>query len=410
MGGSPRAPTQFPVRVSSAWAHDVASDVLEHYPYAIVVVAADGTLLAYNAAAAQLVGGSLAPSAPGARVGCELAGCRRPGGPLAGVCLHERALENAGPLPEVRVDLPGEGGAVWLTVAALGGEPKRIVMELRPGFLHDRRRRTNPHWTAGPRLYICTLGRTRVLGPEGPIGGRWLANRPGQILKYLVTERHRTVFADEIVERLWPRATPPATRGLRYFIHTLRDQLEPDRPPRRLSSFILAERGGYTLNQARVSVDATDFERHVSAGLEAATRGDQADARLRLSAGLDLYAGDYLADEPYADWALPERERLRRIASDALRALSTLKQQCGEYEGAARDMERLAEIDPFDLDVHRDLLIALMLLGRRTEAARRYEALRHRMLTTFGEALDFTLADVRMAAAGSTEPGLRAAR
>jgi DNA-binding SARP family transcriptional activator len=410
MGGSPRALTKVPVPAPSGWAQDVASDVLEHYPYAIVVVAADGTLLGFNAAAARLVGRWLSPSAPGTRVGCVLAGCRRPDGPLAGVCLHERALENDGPLPEVRVDLPGDSGAVWLTVAALGGEPKRIVMELRPGVLNDRRRRTTPHWTAGPSLYICTLGRTRVLGPEGPIGGRWLANRPGQILKYLVTERHRTVYADEIVERLWPRASAPATRGLRYFIHALRDQLEPGRPPRKLSSFVLAERGGYTLNQARVTVDASEFERHVSAGLDAVRRGDGAEARRRLSAGLDLYAGDYLADEPYADWALPERERLRRIASDALRALAGLKQQSGEHEGAARDMERLAELDPFDVDVHRDLLVLLMLLGRRTEAARRYEALRHRMLATFGDALDFTLADVRMAAAGRTQPGLRAAR
>ena len=161
----------------------------------------------------------------------------------------------------------------------------------------------------------------------------------------------------------------------------------------------MSERGGYTINRARVSVDATEFEGHVVAGLAAAKRGEDAEACLRLAAGLDLYAGDYLADEPYAEWALPERERLRRMASDALRALARLKERRGDRDGAARDLERLTGLDPFDVDVHRDLLILLLRLGHRTEAARRYEALRYRMLTTFGEGLTFTLGDVMMDAA-----------
>jgi DNA-binding SARP family transcriptional activator len=90
---------------------------------------------------------------------------------------------------------------------------------------------------------------------------------------------------------------------------------------------------------------------------------------------------------------------MRRIASDALRALARLKERRGDRDGAARDLERLTELDPFDVDVHRDLLVLLLRLGHRTEAARRYETLRYRMLTTFGEGLDFTLADVMMDAA-----------
>jgi DNA-binding SARP family transcriptional activator len=391
-----------PVQARSKRSRDVASDVFEHHPYGIVVVAGDGTLLGSNAAAHRLVGRRLTP---GSRVGCELAGCRREGGPLAGICLHERALETDGALPEVRVDLPGKKAAVWLTVAALSRKPARIVMELRPGNLHDRRRRTDPHWTAGPSLRICALGRTRVLGAEGPIGGRWLVNRPGQILKYLVTERHRTVYADEIVERLWPRASPPGTRGLRSFVHALRDQLEPGRAARAPSSFVLSERGGYRINEARVSVDATQFEDHVRAGLTALKGGDESEADARLTAGLDLYAGDFLADEPYAEWALPERERLRRIASDAMRARAALKQRSGDRHGAAQHLQRLAELDPFDVDVHHALLVMLVRMGRLTEAARRYEVLRHRMFTIFGEQLQFTLADVKLVADAGADVG-----
>src|SRR5204862_252798 len=79
-------------------------------------------------------------------------------------------------------------------------------------------------------LRIFALGRTRVTSAESVLEGRWLANRPGQILKLLVTERHRRVFSDEIVERLWPDGTHD-TRGLRNFVHALREHLEPQGAP-----------------------------------------------------------------------------------------------------------------------------------------------------------------------------------
>jgi DNA-binding SARP family transcriptional activator len=52
-------------------------------------------------------------------------------------------------------------------------------------------------------------------------------------------------------------------------------------------------------------------------------------------------------------------------------------------------------MDPYDLDVQRTLLRLCLRQGRRTDAVRRYTALRRRMLGVFGEDLDFTLADVQ---------------
>jgi DNA-binding SARP family transcriptional activator len=384
-------------------AADLALEVFEQFPYGVLVVDGAGRLLAHNAAAEHLLQGRVALDEAEARVGCELLGCRRPDGPLADLCLHEHALSSDGPLPELRIDLaPAPGAstdAAWVTVAALRGSPDRVLMELRPGNAGDRRRRTDPHWTAGPRLRISVLGRTRVHSAEGPIEGRWLANRPGQILKYLVSERHRTVYADEIVEKLWPNATMPSTHGLRYFVHVLRDQLEPERAPRKPSSFVQATRGGYVLDRGRVWIDASEFEDAVAAGTAAEARGDEEQAIERLTAGLALYGGDFLADEPYAEWAFAERDRLRQVASEGLRTLAGLKQRRDDLAGAAADLERLSELEPFDVDVYRELLLVLLRRGRRTEAVRRYTAFRHRMLTTFGEELDFTLADVALAAA-----------
>lgn len=389
----------------------VAVDAFDRYPYGIVVLDAHGRVIGHNRAASRLLGPSRL-AAGGRSFGCDLLGCRRPDGPLQDLCLHELALEADSPLPEIRIDLPASTGAAaaWVTVARLGSDPERLVMELRPGTRHDRRRRTEPHWTTGPTLRIEALGRTRVSSAEGPVEGRWLGNRPGQVLKFLVTERNRTVYADEIVEKLTPNAGLSRTAGLRYFIHILRDHLEPDRPPGRGSSFVLAARGGYLLDHAHVWIDASEFEDEVGAGLAAHARGDGDEAVERLSRALALYRGDFLADEPYAEWAFDERDRLRQIASNGLRALAELRKRADDLAGAIACLERLGDLEPFDVDIHRDLLVALLRRGSRSMAMRRYDALRRRMVNNFGEELDFSLADLLAELEGDQPPKTQSAQ
>jgi DNA-binding SARP family transcriptional activator len=377
----------------------VALDVFEHYPYGIVVATREGEAIAHNVAARRLLGDHVRSlDAPGAGALCEPLCCGgdAEAGHLGGVCIFERAADADETLPEVRVDMPPGAGApaLWVTAAPLRADGDCVIVELRPGQANDRRRRTTPHWTRGPQLRIHVLGRTRVESVEGPLEGRWLENRAGQILKYLVAERQRVVYADELVETLWSDAGARSLPGVRYFIHELRDRLEPGRARRGNSSFVLRTQGGYTLDRTRVWIDADEFERAVTEGLTRLEARDERGAQEELRRGIDMYAGDFVADEPYAEWAIVERDRLRRVAAQGLRALSRLALDGGDLDAAAGDLERLAELEPYDVDVHRELIGLVVRLGRRTEAVRRYEALRRRMLATFGEDLDFTLGDV----------------
>jgi DNA-binding SARP family transcriptional activator len=378
----------------------VALDVFESFPYGIVLVTRTGQVLAYNQAATRLLGDHAeALTQPADQALCEVLGCCHPGGPLEGICLFERAADAGEVLPEVRIDLGAGGGAsaLWVTAAPLSGGSGCVLVELRPGKANDRRRRTDPHWTHGPRLRIRALGRTRVDSAEGPIDGRWLDNRAGQLLKFLVAERRRVVYPDEIVETLWAEAGLQSLPGVRYFVHDLRDKLEPQRPRRGNSSFVTRTQGGYMLDGTRVTIDADDFEDLIHRGLAALDDGDHVQAMEHLQEGMLLYEGDFLADEPYAEWATAERDRLRTVAANALRALVDLRLDVGDDEGAAADLERLSELEPYDVDVHRKLIAVALRRGRRTDAVRRYAALRRRMLATFGEDLEFTLADVKAA-------------
>jgi DNA-binding SARP family transcriptional activator len=243
---------------------------------------------------------------------------------------------------------------------------------------------------AVPDYRLHVLGPLRVDGPDGRLRGDWIEQRPGELLRFLVCERGRIVPADEIGEALWPRAGPGAANTVRHFVHALRHRLEPGRPGSARTSTVLCRRGGYGLDPSRVWLDVDDFEREALAGISALHAGTHEAARDHLERATALYRGDFLADEPYAEWALTERNRLRAVACEALRALVHLV----SLPDRARYLEQLADLEPFDDDVHRDLVAALLAMGRRSRAARHFDSFRVRLMREFGETPGFELSDL----------------
>jgi DNA-binding SARP family transcriptional activator len=369
------------------------NDVFASFPYGILVVDEEGHVIAANAAADLLVGSLTGPDGT-PRHSCELIGCRRPG-PLEGLCLTALAAERDAALPEVRLDLPGgDPGAAWVTAAPLHENSTSVVVELRPADTADRRRRTAPHWLSGAELRVHVLGSTWIESLDGPMDHHWLEQRPGQLFKYLIAERHRVVPREEIAETIWPGADPRVLGRVRHFVHALRVILDPGRAPRDPTSLVLSAQGGYAIDRTHVWIDADEFERQARLGFGDLNAGREDLARHRLGTAMALYEGDILADEPYADWAIGERDRLRRMATDILRALTELDRAAGNLDGAARHLARLGDLDPFDLDVQKEIILLCIERGRRSEAMRRHSALRMRFLRTFGEDIGFTLADL----------------
>jgi LuxR family transcriptional regulator, maltose regulon positive regulatory protein len=251
---------------------------------------------------------------------------------------------------------------------------------------------TRPPARALAAYRVFALGPLRVEGPGGALRGDWLEQRPGELLRFLVCERHHIVPADVIGEAIWPHAGPAAPNTVRHFVHALRGRLEPGRSPRNGVSAIVCRHGGYGLDHERIWIDADEFERQAAAGLAALGLGRRLRARIHLERALALYVGDFLSDDPYADWALCERERLRAIACDTLRALVEIGPDGAEHETEL--LERLAALEPFDDDVHRELITAWLRMGRRSRAARHYESFRARLLREFGAAPEFELAQL----------------
>jgi len=378
------------------------SPILEGFPYGLVLVEGDGNVLFLNRRARQLLAFGNARVLDPAWRCCDLI-CGRLEPVVGRGCLTEQALEIEGPLPEVRMDI--EQGrlqaAAWVTASRLDSRGGQLLFHLRPGRLGDRRRRTPPEWSDAiltadrSQLQIVTLGRFRVEGSEGPLNGDWLEQRPGELLKYLVSERRRVLPSDRIAEALWPEAGMEEGRNrLRHYVHALRERLEPNRGSRSPARVVVAHRGAYRFDTSATWVDADAFEREARAGLSSLDRGAKSLAAAHLAIALSLYQGDFLAEEPYAEWALDERERLRELAGRALEAKVTLAERAGDLEAAADYARRLLGLEPLDRDVQKLFISICLKRGRRSEAQRRYAVLRKRMLAEFGREPEFQLADL----------------
>jgi DNA-binding SARP family transcriptional activator len=111
---------------------------------------------------------------------------------------------------------------------------------------------------------------------------------------------------------------------------------------------------------------------------------------------MSLYRGDLLEDEPYAEWAMPERDRLRAMATETLRTLGQLALVKSDHATAAKHLERLAEFEPFDSDVHKELLRVMIAAGRRSDALRRYSTFRARLAKEFKAEPGFALGDLHL--------------
>jgi predicted ATPase/DNA-binding SARP family transcriptional activator len=168
----------------------------------------------------------------------------------------------------------------------------------------------------------------------------WPGRKTCQLLKILVAFRHRIVSSDELIEWLWPDLAPGSARNsLWVAVSRLRRVLEPG-AGRGESSLILTQPPGYRLALAQgCDVDVDRFLAGIAVGQARQKQGEWAEAAEAYRAAEALYRGDYLCDDPYEQWTIPERERLREVflgLQEALAACLLALDRCDEALAHAR--------------------------------------------------------------------------
>lgn len=116
--------------------------------------------------------------------------------------------------------------------------------------------------------------------------------------------------------------------------------------------------------------------------------GESVQALRAYAAGVALYAGDYLQEDPYADWAAPTRERLRDEWLRALSAMATLYGERDEHEAQEAVLRTLLRADPYREPSYRALMELLACQGRSAEALVLYRRLAALLTAEFGACPD----------------------
>ncbi|MEU5820464.1 AAA family ATPase [Streptomyces sp. NPDC047803] len=234
----------------------------------------------------------------------------------------------------------------------------------------------NARQTAGtgptaPLLRIRLFGGFRVTRDGGPEpAARWPRLTAQALVKLLAVVPGHRLHREQVMDVCWPDSDPQAAQGsLRVALHAARRALEPELASRAASSYLVSDGALLHLDPRTVWVDADHAQDTASAAL--ATGDPDALAR-----ALELFSGELLPEDRYADWAEGRRSQLAGLEEKLLLGLASAHLEAGAADEAVAVAERVLAASPTEERAHQVLIDAFTRQGLRRRAVRQYHACR----------------------------------
>ncbi len=190
----------------------------------------------------------------------------------------------------------------------------------------------------------------------------WKRKKAITVLKCLISNLNKPVHRERLIEWIWPDADPDKSWArLKVTVSYLRQALREGGA----NADIIETKGqSYLLRSNMVWIDSSEFCTLVSKGREMLRVNDLAGAKKQLEDAESLYRGEFIEDEPYADWCIIERERLREIYLELLDSLASCYTETGDYTTAARICRSALSSDPCRENFIRTLMESMISMGR----------------------------------------------
>jgi DNA-binding SARP family transcriptional activator len=196
-------------------------------------------------------------------------------------------------------------------------------------------------------------------------------SRSLSLFKYLLLHHKQFTPREVLMEVFWPDSEPETARNnLNVANHSLR------RAIRKVIFLpvIVFRDGAYGFeDNVEVWLDIEEFERCVRAGqrLEASNQGTAAIAEYE--AAVSLYQGDFLEQNPYEEWTVLERERLRIAYLETLDRLSHIYFRQERYAMCISVCKLILIRDRCREDAHSLLMRCYSRQGQNHLALRQYQ-------------------------------------
>ena len=239
-----------------------------------------------------------------------------------------------------------------------------------------------------PSLRIQSFGQFKIWR-DGQLIDHWERGQAETVVKLLLIRRAaggRAVSPDELIEWLWPETDPDSGRkNLLPLLSNARRMLEPTIEPRD-SNFILRSSAGYYFELGdNVTWDVLDFRRLAQEGATHQRAGQVEAAIAAYEAARALVAGDFMAEDRYAAWAIRQRQILQNEYRDLLASLAEAYAAQGRYADAICAGEAALEVDPLLENVYRQLMRYHYLAGDKGQALKVYRNCAKLFDELFGE-------------------------
>ena len=233
-----------------------------------------------------------------------------------------------------------------------------------------------------PTLTVYCLGPFRVYQDDELVND-WPSGKGKCIFKYMVANRDRPIPKEVLMDLFWRDSDPEAARNnLNVAIYGLRQAFRAARPD---FSHILFEDDSYLFNPGmEVWGDAEEFVGHFEAGQTLGRNGKLAKAMREYEIAEELYQGDFLEEDLYSDWPIPQREGLMDNYFAMLDRLSRYCLEEKRYASCIHLCRKILTKDHCREDAHRRLMRCYSEQGQRNLALRQY----HICLEKLREELD----------------------
>jgi ATP/maltotriose-dependent transcriptional regulator MalT/DNA-binding SARP family transcriptional activator len=214
-------------------------------------------------------------------------------------------------------------------------------------------------------IAVTTLGGFAVMRRGHQVDPtEWQSKKARDLLKILICRRGRPVPREMLIEMLWPDESPERVGNrMAVALTTLRSVLGRD------EEAVIADKTSVSLNLDVVDVDVERFLKQARAGLD---MSGASDSRALLRSAASIYAGDFLEEDPYSDWAVTLREEARAVYLTVARRLRDLAREDGDLDSATTYALRILERDPYDEEASLGLVADLAKAGRHGESRRAY--------------------------------------
>ncbi|QNE19536.1 tetratricopeptide repeat protein [Kribbella qitaiheensis] len=214
--------------------------------------------------------------------------------------------------------------------------------------------------------------RYEILGPLrlGHVQGEPLrASKPRQLLATLLLHPNRFVSTDLIADALWEGSPPrSATANIRTYVRVLRGVLQEAGVPAPIDT----SAAGYSIEVGVDELDSSLFESLLAEGGHLRDAGEGRQAMEVLSRAHTLWRGHPLADLTMSAAWEGSVARLETQHRGLVDSLLDLRLEYGDATGAAVLLSGRLTEDPYDEQLWRRLVDALVAAGRTGEARATY--------------------------------------